>query len=294
MTDSDAGVPTGAGPTTAGGATCSRGSEHVCWVYDDPAAFRHRASQFLAEGLEAGHRLLYTARRDGAHLRDVDELAAADARIDRGSVMACSVDDLYITDEVVDPSAQVAAYAAATREALEMGYTGLRVVVDATDLVTTPAQRHAFASYEHLVDRYMVDHPFFAMCAYDTRTLGASAAAELACLHPAATSHAAPFQWYAAREVDVEEVDAELVGEVDVHATELFDTTLERTVPLWERSRSVVDASGLTFIDHRGLLALERHAHRNHVEIELRTAIPVVPRLVDLLGLQAVRLEGPR
>lgn len=289
MTDSDAGLPSGAGSTEAEPAACSRRSGHVCWVHHDPAAFRQRASAFLAEGLTAGHRLVYTTRRDSAHLRDVDELAAADGRIDRGSVTACSVDDLYTTDEVMDPSAQVAAYAAATREALEMGYTGLRVVVDATDLVATPAQRHAFACYEHLVDRYMVDHPFFAMCAYDIRALGADAAAELACLHPSATSHAAPFQWYAAREVDVE-----LVGEIDVNATELFDTTLERTVPLWERSRSVVDASGLTFIDHRGLLALERHAQRNQMEITLRTEIPVVPRLVDLLGLQAVRLEGPR
>lgn len=290
MTDSDAAVPTGAGPTEDGRAPCSRRSQHVCWVYDDPAAFRRGASAFLAEGLRSGHRLLYTARSGNAHLRDLNELAAADARIDRGSVTACSVDDLYISDgdEVVDPSAQVAVYAAATREALEMGYTGLRVVVDATDLVATPAQRHAFASYEHLVDRYMVDHPFFAMCAYDARTLGA-AAAELACLHPSATSHAAAFQWYAAPEVDVE-----LVGEIDVDATELFDTTLERTVPVWERSRSVVDASGLTFIDHRGLLTLERHAQRNDVEIALRTASPVVPRLVDLLGLRAVRLEGPR
>lgn len=291
MTPSDARVSPDAGPAAAGGGDSSRRSDHMCWVYDDPAAFRQRASAFLAEGLSSGHRLLYTARSGGAHLRDVDEIAAADARVERSNVTACSVDDLYITDEVVDPSAQVAAYAAATREALEMGYTGLRVVVDATDLVATPAQRHAFACYEHLVDRYMVDHPFSAMCAYDTRTLDADAAAELACLHPSTSSHAPPFQWCAAHEVDVE-----LVGEVDVTAAELFDTTLERTVPLWERSQPVVevDANGLTFIDHRGLLAMERHAQRNDVELVLRTEIPVVPRLVGLLGLRAVRLEGPR
>lgn len=289
MTHSDAGVSSGSGPTAPGGGATSRRSGHMCWVYDDPADFRQQASAFLAEGLSSGQRLLYTARSGAAHLRDVDELAAADARLDPSSVTACSVNDLYLTDEVVDPSAQVAAYAAATREALEMGYTGLRVVVDATDLVATPTQRHAFACYEHLVDRYMVDHPFYAMCAYDTLALGADAVAELACLHPSAPSHASAFQWYAAREADVE-----LVGEVDVTVAELFDTTLERTVPLWERSRPVVDASGLTFIDHRGLLAVERHARRNAVEIALRTEIPVVPRLVDLLGLRAVRLEGLR
>lgn len=289
MTPSDAGVFTGSGPTAAGGGASSRRSGHVCWLYDDPAAFRQRAGAFLAEGLSSGHRLLYTARNRTAHLHDADEIVAADARLDRSSVTACSVDDLYLTDEVVDPAAQVAAYAAVTREALEMGYTGLRVVVDATDLVATPAQRQAFACYEHLVDRYMVDHPFFAMCAYDTRALGADAAVELACLHPSEPSRASPFQWYAAREVDVE-----LVGEVDVTAAGLFDITLERTVPLWERPRAVVAANGLTFIDHRGLLALERHARRNDVELVLRTEIPVVPRLIDLLGLRAVQLEGPR
>ena len=38
-------------------------SDHLCWVYEDDAAFDHAAREFLAGGLARGERLLCVGER---------------------------------------------------------------------------------------------------------------------------------------------------------------------------------------------------------------------------------------
>jgi hypothetical protein len=113
------------------------------------------------------------------------------------ALQVVSLDSTYTTGTVVDPAAQVQLYAAATAEALDAGFTGLRVAAEVTQLVRTPAQLDAFARYEHLVDRYMATHPMSAMCSYDRGELGDDVIAQLACMHPCAHAGAAPFHLHA-------------------------------------------------------------------------------------------------
>ena len=37
---------------------------HVCWAYEDPAAFEEQARSYLAQGLAAGERVWYVADGD--------------------------------------------------------------------------------------------------------------------------------------------------------------------------------------------------------------------------------------
>lgn len=263
---------------------------HLCWVYERHSQFRRRAIAFLTEGFVAGHRLEFIGGQDHTVLRrELGRVAGLDVLLERGVLVVRGLDDQYGAAGVVDPRAAVAAYASATAEALRAGYTGLRVVADATALVRTPAQRDAFARYEHLVDRYMVDHPFFALCAYDARAIGRQPAAEIACLHPRVNNGVTTFQWYA-----TEGADVGLSGQIDITNVEVFDVTLARTMPLLAGPRLVVDAGGLEFIDHRGMLALEQHAEENGTQVTLRTNAAIVHRFADLLALRAVRPEWSR
>lgn len=268
----------------AGAATRFRRTHHTCRIYGDAEQFRRRAAEFLLDGAAAGHSLRYVgdgfeplcaAARDGAALR---ELRA------RGDLTVEEIGDTYGHDDVVDPHAVVAAYDRATRGVLAEGYQGLWVAAEATSRVRTPAQREAFARYEHLVDRYMLDHPFTALCGYDERELGPEAAAELACLHPLASRGATAFHWHAAPDGAVA-----LRGEIDMTAHAVFAATLSRTLPLYAATTLVVDAAALAFIDHRALLLLDEHAARAGAQVALRAPSPVVERLADLLELGAVR-----
>ncbi|WP_446219555.1 MEDS domain-containing protein [Micromonospora sp. IBHARD004] len=264
---------------------------HVCWAYDDPTILDARAAAFLAAGLAVGERVwLAASGAPGSLTCRLDGLPGLGDALRSGAARIVTVDDAYRTDAVVDPEAQVRHYAAATTEALAAGYTGFRVLAEATPLVRTPAQRDAFARYEHLIDRYMRVHPMSAVCAYDRRELGDPAIAELACLHPE-TNADVLFRLHAA---DPDEGMVALAGELDPSIHRLFATALDRVDPHPVDGRLVVDGAGLRFIDHRSLIHLGEHARRRGAIAVLRTTRSAAARLAELLELPDVRVEVTR
>lgn len=272
----------------AHGSAPTERANHVCWMYEDVAEFRQRANAFLAEGLVAGNRLVYLSRSDAVGVNDLgpplQTLAEPQRLIDRGDLVLGRTEEVYGCRDAVDPRATREAYVRATRQALAHGYTGMRVVADGSDLLRTPAQQQDVAKYEFLIDRHAAAEPFFAMCGYDAARLDRRVAAQLACLHPRTQPDGTAFRWHAASHADVA-----LVGEIDYASAEVFELTLERTLPLLGRLRVDVDAADLAFIDHRGLLALERHARRTDTDVMLRNAPFGVQRLTHLLDLRAVQ-----
>ncbi|GIG88380.1 MEDS domain-containing protein [Plantactinospora endophytica] len=264
---------------------------HVCWSYDDPAAFDRRARQFLAEGLAAGERVRYvTAEQPERVTERLRGLAEFSDALRRGAAQVVSLDSTYPGDSV-DPTAQVRRYAAATEEALADGYTGLRVVADVTSLVRTPDQLAAFARYEHSIDRYMRVRPLSAMCGYQRTALGERTVAELACLHPESNVDGVLFRLYACPPGDGA---AALAGELDTFNHELFATALERADLCPVDGELVMRAGDLRFIDHHCLTRLRDYAGGRDATAVLRTPRTAAARLVELLGLSGVRVEAAR
>ncbi|MGY0006649.1 MEDS domain-containing protein [Micromonospora sp. I033] len=263
---------------------------HLCLAYDDPAALDARAVAHLAAGLAAGEQVWLVAPGDPDSLAGrLDRLPGLDDALRRGALRLVPVEQAYRHDEVVDPEKQVRAYAAATGDALAAGYTGLRVVAEATTLVRSAAQRDAFARYEHLIDRWMRRHPMSAICAYDRRELSDAAIAELACMHPE-TNADVLFRLHAGGG----EAVVELGGELDPSNNRLFATALDRADPRPVDGRLVLDATGLRFVDHRCLLHLRDHARLHGATAVLRTSRSAAARLVELLDLDEVRVEVAR
>ncbi|WP_234359422.1 MEDS domain-containing protein [Plantactinospora sp. BC1] len=264
---------------------------HVCWSYDDPAAFDQRARRFLAEGLAAGERVWYVL--PGKPEPVVERLAGlvefADA-LRRGAAEVVALDSTYPGD-VIDPMEQVRRYTAATEAALAAGYTGLRVVADATSLVRTPAQLAAFARYEHVIDRYMRVRPLSAMCAYHRPELGDRTVADLACLHPVSNVPDVLFRLYACHPGDGA---AALAGELDTLNHEMFATALEHADLNPVDGELVVRAGDLRFIDHNCLTRLHDYAGGRDATAVLRTPWSAAARLVEMLGLSGVRVEAAR
>lgn len=262
---------------------------HLCWGYRRPEEFAVRARAYLAEGLAAGERVLYVAPGDtGALIGRLRAVEAFGEGMRRGAVQVASVDSTYPRGSVVDPVAQVRAYATATEEALAAGFTGLRVAADATTLVRTPAQLDAFARYEHLVDHYMAAHPMSAMCAYDLGELGDEALAQLACMHPSSSADATPFHLHGHTR---DNSSAALDGELDGDTRELWSGALERAEPRAVDGAVTIDATGLEFIDHRSLLVVADYADRHATTVVLRTPLSSPSHLVELLNLTSVRVE---
>ena len=256
-------------------------NDHLCWPFDDFTEFRARAAEFLVDGLELGQRACYVARGDQAelagHLESQPVLAAA---VREGSAEVISLQSRYLTGTTVTPRAQVEAYAAATRAAVHDGFTGLRVAADATALVRSPESLDAFCRYEHLVDRLMTTAPFSAMCAYHLAELPESTITRLNSLHPVNNARCAPFRLHATKD------GIALDGEIDRASRELLALALDNIEP--PRGALHVDATGLRFIDHHGLLTLHRFARSNTATLVLRSDRSALARLVSVLGLRDV------
>lgn len=269
---------------TSGVLDATRGlglHDHICWPYDDPAEFRRRAVEFLADGLALGQQCWYVSEGPTEEL--LSHVAELGEALGSGALRVVSIDDTYGEGGAVTPAEQVATYAAATEAALAAGFSGLRVAAEATSMVRGDEALDAFCRYEHLVDRYMAGRPFAAMCAYNRNELPESAIGQLACLHPAGAG-GSPFRLYA-----VPHARVALDGELDLDSRETFARALDRADLRADGGPVVVDASSLDFIDHHALFALSRAADG---DVVLRTRRPGPARLAGLVGVPGLKVEA--
>lgn len=261
---------------------------HLGWAYRDRDEFFLQAGRYVADGLAHGQWVEYVGAGDRDTLRaELTRLPGA-AGLDLDQVATSGLEEFYdfpADSHVIDPDAAVRRRVAATEAALAAGYSGFRAVVDTTAVATTAPQRAAFARFEYLIDQKMAVLPVSALCAVDQRVLG-DAAAELACLHPLTSPGAASFRLYTEPAVD-----AALAGEIDLVGRDAFTAALSRLGPLGLTDTLVLDATGLEFIDHHGLEALDRYAREHGRHLVLRTDREVVSRLAHLLELPRVRVE---
>lgn len=249
--------------------------EHVCLGYDDPTAFVSAARPFLAEGLRAGERVCF--------------IGPAEARFALEGMEFIPAELAFPTGVVIDPAALVADCAARTEAALAEGHTGYRVAADATRLVGSPEQVAAFIRFEHLIDQYIAGHPYVAMCAYDRSVVDADTVAQVACLHPRSNGDPPMFRLYACAPG---RCSAAVDGELDLSSHDLLPQLLERAEVPAVAGRLEFDASGLVFVDHNAVLAFAEHARRRGLVAVLRNAPSGTARLIELMGVESIRLEN--
>jgi anti-anti-sigma regulatory factor len=261
-------------------------TDHVCWVYDDPAAFGEIARRYLTEGLAAGERLLCVGdavlegvRTSGGPLADVGGLQA------RGALQVLDERAAYGAGGAFSPDQQLAFYDAATRKARAHGFTGLRVVAELSDLAADPGRRVDLLRWEHLADDF-IGHGsgMVALCAY-RHDLDGEALTDVTSVHPLVHSGdgGPPFRiWF---DGDV----LTLAGALDTFGAQRLRAILD-SCPAVGR-RVVADLSAVDFVDVGGCRELARWAVRLEARassLELRGAARVVRRMWALLGFDQV------
>jgi MEDS: MEthanogen/methylotroph, DcmR Sensory domain/STAS domain len=265
-----------------------RPGDHVCWPFRRDADAVNVARAYVAEGLAGQERVAYVGEGGPDELRhDLDGVPTLDEQLHRGRLQLIPINTLLGSDTSVDPTVELPLLAAMTETALAAGYRALRVFARGTSRVRSPTRRAQHVRYEHLIDRYCLEHPLTMFCAYDAAVLGNSAVAELACVHALAHEALSPFRLSAARSTD-----AALAGNVDVFCTDQLEQALRRIGVGASGGTVVIDATSLEFIDVRGLLTLDRHAAASDAVMVLRSPPTVVTRLAKLVDLIALRVEG--
>lgn len=264
-------------------------NDHLCWIYDGHGSFLNEAVQFLAEGVRLGQQIAYVGDHSLEQLRaHLAGLGDVDALVASGQFSVLSIAAVYEPVRDADAVAQAEVYATAVANAMANGFDGLRVAADATSLVRSRNGLDEFARYEHVVDRLMADGlRFSAMCGYDGSVLDASAAHELASIHPLTGGTDPTFAMFA---LDDDVVAA--VGEIDAMNADTFGTTVRRILAAHNGDAVTVDGSGLAFIDHNGLRALDGAAAAAGVRVRLVGAPSVAMRLSTIVPLAHVEVAA--
>lgn len=255
--------------------------DHVCWWFRGPDEYVETAREYVSEGLDS--RQLVTFTKVTPTLLEhtiVSDVAQVGRPADDGRPV---LKEATVATRWTSPTDAPSEFDRLTRAAVADGYTGLRVLTDVNDLVRTPAGLRRWIRTEHLIDRYTLDHPLTALCGYDVDDVGEQAVAEAARVHPFTRGALSPFLVRAADTTG----GLALVGEVDsTSADDLRDALLAigPEIP----PRVTLDMSEVAFIDHSGLLAVDRTAQSLDVRVTLVGAEPLTEWLVRTLGLRNV------
>jgi hypothetical protein len=255
--------------------------DHVCWPFHGLEEYVESARLYVAEGLDR-HELVSFVKIGAGSLKHtlVSDVAQVGPAVDHRRP---------VLTPLTIPSGWTAATSATahvehmTRAAVAEGYTGLRLLTDVNDLVRGVDGRREWIRSEHLIDRYARVQPLTALCGYDVDDLGEDVVAEAARVHALTRGALSPFLLRAA--------DADgglaLSGQVDVTTADDLYRALMLIGPEIP-ARVTLDASELEFIDHRGLLALDRAAHALGVSMTLINTEPLTAWLVTTLELANV------
>jgi anti-anti-sigma regulatory factor len=261
--------------------------DHLCWPFRGHAELTAVARPYVAEGLDRGERVVYVGEGGPDELkRDLHGVLDLDGYLARGQLQLEPVEAMPTSGPSPSPATELTMLATMTAQAVDAGYSGLRMFSNGTTRALDPGRRAQHVGYEHLVDRFCLEHAFTFLCAYDAAALGNSAVAELACVHALTHGNLSPFQVHAARTVD-----AALAGSVDVFSATQLEEALLRIGLGASGGKVIIDATELTFIDIRGLLALDRHAAATDATVVLRSPPAPVRRLLTLVDLIAMQVE---
>ncbi|UOY02217.1 MEDS domain-containing protein [Blastococcus sp. PRF04-17] len=258
-------------------------TDHLCWVYDDDASFDQAVERFLSGGLARGERLLCVGDEVVDRMRgDAAPIPGVPALVASGALDMLTVADAYQAAGEFTPERQFEFYEKRTRQAIDDGYTGLRVVAELSALAADTGRRAELVRWEHVADGFMASGSgMTAMCAY-RGDLPADALADVASVHPLVR---APDGTPSFR-VFFDEDRVVVAGDVDTFGADRLAALLASS-PVGPE-RAVLDLGPVEFVDVAAARVLARWARAlqaRSVAVEIRGASPLFGRMWRVLGL---------
>jgi anti-anti-sigma regulatory factor len=259
--------------------------DHLCWPYLGRREFSQIATEYITEGLGRGERIVIVTGRPADDLRaDLEQLPDLGSHLDSGQVLIADYRDFMDTDRS-DPDRELRMLQEMNDASLEAGYPGMRLLSDATDESLDHDWRAWHAATEHMLDRFCLTNPVTATCAYDITILDPQAVAEMAVMHATTRDDFVPFQLRATTKADLS-----IAGSVDAFSADQLELALDRLRRPDSKGLIVIDATEAEFLDHRALMAIDRHAARNNTVALLWSPRELAERVSTVLDLTALRV----
>lgn len=257
------------------------GGKHVCLVHDSHDERMRVLERHVACAFRAGERILALPEStDDQRLADVLNRTGDGPR--EGQVVVRPARDAYLPRGSFDPAATIDVLHAEKRAALADGFTGVRFLAEMDWAAGDAPGTDSLCEYESAANAVFADGRASAVCQYDRTRFRAAEIATCAAAHGSVATAFEPGEVLRDDRVVIDVGHRGTVrarGEVDMDNARLLDRALG--LAALHSGEVTVDASGLTFIDMRGLHALLRAARRSSVAVlapsaPLRTMLDVL------------------
>lgn len=225
-----------------------RPHDHTAWFGDGSAELYAMAREALAEGARRNEKLMFVAKDpDMSGLRGLD----AGRLIADGRLEVMDVADAYGGGTAFSASAQLARFRRVLEDALDAGYSGIRVVADSTSLAQGDQESFAgWLAWEQLADHFQADSMVTGICFFDRTALSAERLADLAALHPVRRTQ----RWLEPPFTVFVDGDAVLlIGSLGADSSEQLRRVL---AAIDFEQKPAVDLSAAHLLDNEALLAL--------------------------------------
>lgn len=148
-------------------------SKHYFGCYVSAKDRECMAASFIREGLLSGeHALCLVPDPQGMAVRFRDAcLVDGFSPPPTPHVTFHRSETIYIRDGAFDPDRVLSLLVSYVQSALELGFTGMRVVSDASWLLEHPLGAHQVVEYEHRVNRVAQGMPCSLLCLYPGKAL---------------------------------------------------------------------------------------------------------------------------
>jgi signal transduction histidine kinase/CheY-like chemotaxis protein len=164
-----------------------RQGDHLCLIYDRAAEQMAALVPFLKRGLVAGERCLYLA---DAGTTDLAERALASEGIDvdrereRGALVLLTRRDTFLRGGRFDPGAMTDLLRQAEQEALDDGFSGLRLASEMTWCLGAEPGTERFLEYEAMLNRFLEGSRSVGLCQYDRSRFSPQVVFDILRTHP--------------------------------------------------------------------------------------------------------------
>ena len=252
---------------------------HTLVASENPVSSAEAIVPFLVEGVQARERVL-------AVLAPETRSAVMERLADRADVAALEADDAIrgaepgdvYPEAAFDAERQLARFREMADEALDDGFSGLRVAGDITPL----AVRHPddLLRWERTADAFQARNPVTGLCVLDASAVEPRLVDAIDVLHAPTPTSRATFHVFSGLEPVVT-----FSGDLDATDVDLFATTLDAVGSGLFEADYVVDLSELRYISHQALTTLDGLGARLDSSIAIVNASPAVTRVIALLDL---------
>lgn len=164
-----------------------RHGQHLCLLYESPAALRATLVPYFRDGLAKNERCLYIADADSA---DAAARTLADAGLDVGGAMARGQLQVLTTREAYhphgrfEPEAMLELMDHSADEAIADGFTGLRGSGEMAWALGPEPGNERLMEYEALLNDVIERHRFVGICRYNMRRFPPSMIRDVLRVHP--------------------------------------------------------------------------------------------------------------